>query len=364
LGVENLRKNQSFISVGHDEYWSGDQRANVEEARDAGVNLLFWGGNDVYWKTRWDVSIVDGEEFRTLVCYKETWGNADPNATGDEYYNLDPSDIWTGTWRDTRFQDNPLAGGTLHDDLLSGQPHTCNCAENALTGQLFGPDGTGEFGGALDVPEEFATLRVWRDTSIANGGALDIAEGILGYEWNTSPDDENRPAGLIKLSETTIPWSGILIDQGNTVAAGEATHNLTMYRAESGAIVFGAGTVFWSWALSDRHDSEPYGANIESVDLQQFTVNIFADMGIQPGVADAVLASQGLVRAIASTDFAAATTTVDTLPSEIAALDVVTITGIATDDDGNALTADGVVATVEVSLDGGVNWYAATGTGT
>ncbi len=255
LGSEYLTKYQSFISVGHDEYWSGEQRANVEAARDAGVNLMFWGGNDIYWKTRWDVSIVDGEEFRTLVCYKETWAHADPNATGEDYFNLDPSDIWTGTWRDVRFQDNPLAGGTAPEDLLSGQPHTCNCAENALTGQLFGPDGTGEFGGALDVAEEYAVLRVWRDTSIANGGALDIAPGILGYEWNTSPDDENRPAGLIKLSETTIPWSGILIDQGNTVAPGVATHNLSLYRAESGALVFGAGTVFWTWALSDRHDS-------------------------------------------------------------------------------------------------------------
>jgi predicted DNA-binding transcriptional regulator AlpA len=45
-----------FISVGHDEYWSGEQRANVEAARAAGVNLAFWGGNDVYWRTRWEWS--------------------------------------------------------------------------------------------------------------------------------------------------------------------------------------------------------------------------------------------------------------------------------------------------------------------
>ena len=362
LGADYLKQYKSFISVGHDEYWSGDQRLNVEEARDAGVNLLFWGGNDIYWKTRWDVSIVDGQEYRTLVCYKETWAHADVNATGDDYYNLDPSDIWTGTWRDTRFQDNPLAGGALMDDPLTGQPHTCNCAENSLTGQLFGPDGTGEFGGALDVPESYSVLRVWRDTTIANGGQLDIAEGILGYEWNTSPNDVNRPAGLIRLSETTIPWSGILIDQGNTIAPGVATHNLTMYRAESGAIVFGAGTVFWTWALSDRHDSEPYGGDLENTDLKQFTVNIFADMGIQPGVSDAVLASQGLVRALASSDGVAATVQIDPLPSEVGAFEVIQISGTATDDDGNALTADGVVAGVEVSLDGGATWIATQGT--
>ena len=46
-----------FLSVGHDEYWSGEQRANVEAARDAGVNLVFFSGNEVYWKTRWEPSI-------------------------------------------------------------------------------------------------------------------------------------------------------------------------------------------------------------------------------------------------------------------------------------------------------------------
>ncbi|WP_233490563.1 hypothetical protein [Paracoccus sediminilitoris] len=172
----------------------------------------------------------------------------------------------------------------------------------------------------------------------------------------------NRPAGLIKLSETTIPWSGILIDQGNTIAPGVATHNLTLYRAESGAIVFGAGTVFWTWALSDRHDSEPYGAQIQNTDLKQVTINLFADMGIQPGVTDAVLASQGLVRALASDDDVAATVQIDALPTDIDAYQTIRISGTATDDDGNPLTEDGVVAGVEVSLDGGATWIAAQGT--
>ena len=46
-----------FLSVGHDEYWSGGQRANVEAARDAGVHLAFFSGNEIFWKTRWENSI-------------------------------------------------------------------------------------------------------------------------------------------------------------------------------------------------------------------------------------------------------------------------------------------------------------------
>ena len=72
-----IRNHRVFLSVGHDEYWSGAQRANVEAARDAGVHLAFFSGNEVFWKTRWENSI-DGSDtpYRTLVTYKETHANA------------------------------------------------------------------------------------------------------------------------------------------------------------------------------------------------------------------------------------------------------------------------------------------------
>ncbi len=107
-----LLSHRTFLSVGHDEYWSGAQRANVEAARNAGVNLAFFSGNEVFWKTRWENSIDGtGTAYRTLVSYKETHANA----------KIDPSAEWTGTWRDPRF--SPPADG--------GRP------ENALTGTIF-----------------------------------------------------------------------------------------------------------------------------------------------------------------------------------------------------------------------------------
>ena len=66
-----LIEHKVFLSVGHDEYWSGAQRANVEAARDAGVNLAFFSGNEVFWKTRWENNATG-----TLVTYKETHANA------------------------------------------------------------------------------------------------------------------------------------------------------------------------------------------------------------------------------------------------------------------------------------------------
>jgi hypothetical protein len=107
-----LRNHKVFLSVGHDEYWSGGQRTNVTAARDAGVHLAFFSGNEVFWKTRWEPSIdASNTANRTLVCYKETHNGA----------KIDPTSAWTGTWRDPRF--SPPADG--------GRP------ENELTGTLF-----------------------------------------------------------------------------------------------------------------------------------------------------------------------------------------------------------------------------------
>src|SRR4029078_9892498 len=84
---------------------------------------------------------------------------------------------------------------------------------------------------------------------------------------------------------------------------------------------------------------------------------LFADMGIQPGVADAILASQGLVRATASTDHAAPTTdaSITGNPTEVTEGQVLTIHGTASD-------VGGVVAAIEVSTDNGATWHPATGT--
>ncbi len=136
----DLLQHKVFMSVGHDEYWSGAQCANVESARDNGVNLAFFSGNEMFWKTRWEDSI-DGTNtaYRTLVCYKETWDNA----------KIDPlPGVWTGTWRDPRF--SPPADG--------GRP------ENGLSGTLFTVQ---DFYGAITVPAlegqtRFCAILPWR----------------------------------------------------------------------------------------------------------------------------------------------------------------------------------------------------------
>lgn len=50
-----LENKQIFISVGHDEYWSLDQRKAVErKSMEEGLNLAFFSGNEMYWKVHWE----------------------------------------------------------------------------------------------------------------------------------------------------------------------------------------------------------------------------------------------------------------------------------------------------------------------
>jgi hypothetical protein len=339
-----IKNHQLYLSVGHDEYWSGPQRTNVEAARDAGVNMAFFSGNEVFWKTRWENSI-DGSNTpnRTMVVYKETLGpNSVPTATAA----VDPNDppTWTGTWRDPA--KSPPADG--------GRP------ENSLTGTLFmvnGPatDNPGTL--SIQVPADYSQMRFWRNTSIENlatGKTAILPAGTLGYEWDADIDNGSRPAGAFDLSSTTVNLTAdLLLDEGGTYGAGTAIHQMTEYRATSGALVFGAGTIQWAWGLDNNHDNSFQGSNLPAdPDMQQATANLFADMGVLP-----TTLQPGLVMPSKSTDTTPPISTI-TSPKSGAVLQFgipVTITGTAID------TGGGIVAGVEVSGDGGKTWHRATG---
>ena len=58
------KKPKAFVASATTSTWSAGQRATVEAARDAGVSLAFFSGNEIYWKTRFEPS-ADGTARRT-----------------------------------------------------------------------------------------------------------------------------------------------------------------------------------------------------------------------------------------------------------------------------------------------------------
>jgi hypothetical protein len=322
-GAAPLEQHKTFLVSGHDEYWSGQKRANVTAARDAGVNLAFFSANTSFWRTRMEPSL-DGTPNRTIVCYKET----------DESAKIDPTNEWTGTYRDPRFSP-PAIGG--------------KDPENSLVGTISTVSGT-RFD-AIQVPAAYSSQRIWRNTSAANlapGTTYSLPSDSLGYEWDSDLDNGSRPAGLIDLSSTTVALGGnyLLTNFGANASDGTSTHSMTLYKAPSGALVFSDGTINWAQFMDKFHD--------EDETMEQATVNILADMGAQPDT----LESQ-LVPASASTDTQPPTATITSpLPGATVGAngEPTTVSGTASDVGG------GVVAGVEVSTDGGTTWHPASGT--
>ena len=307
-----LLNHKVYMDAGHDEYWTDSQRANVQAAADAGVNLVFMSGNEMFWQTRLEPSIDgSGSANRTLVSYKDTHANR----------LIDPTGTATGTFMDARFAST---GG------MSGLP------SNSLTGTVFQVNGGGPLG-TITIPYGETNLRIWRNTSVATtapGQTASLVQNLLGFEWDTSPDNGFRPAGLIDLSSTTLQVSGTyLLDYGNTFGNGTATHNLVEYRdAVSGALVFGAGTVFWSWGLSSDHDNvdasgNPIAPTPADPNVQQAMVNLLADMGVQPSTLQATLQI-----AAQSSDHTAPTSTITQVSTTNPTMgQSVTVTGTASE---------------------------------
>ena len=320
-----ILEHKVFLSVGHDEYWSGGQRTNVEAARGRRrpPRLL--------QRQRSVLEDALGEQHRRI---RHTPYRTLVSLQGDARQRQDRSEppTWTGTWRDPRF--SPPADG--------GRP------ENALTGTIFGVNGYESRSIVVTQPE--GRMRFWRNTAAANlalpSDTLTLPTGTLGYEWDASPDNGFRPAGLLNLSTATYNVPQELKDYGSTYGPGTVTHHLTMYRLGN-ARVFGAGTTQWSWGLDAQHD---FLGTPVSAPMQQATVNLFADMGVQPGSL-----MTGLVPASASTDTVAPTSSIVSTPAVIDAGTPVTVSGTASDSGG------GVVAAVEVSVDGGATWHPAVG---
>ena len=207
-------------------------------------------------------------------------------------------DVWTGTWRDSR-SFNPK--GPQPVNALTGTIFTVNAWRND----------------PIIVPAEYAQLRFWRHTDVARlepGERAVLLKGLLGHEWDEDLDNGFRPPGLFRLSETTIDNVPYVQDCGSVFDSGTATHHLTLYRHASGALVFGAGTVQWAWGLDAHHDTEtgvpPERVNENTTrvgvdpngpdrNVRQATVNLFADMGVQPATLapDLVRAQSRRVRA-------------------------------------------------------------------
>lgn len=226
-----LLQHRAFLSVGHDEYWSKRMRANAKAALDAGVNLAFFGGNDVYRHIRFASSPLGPD--RIIICYKD--------AQLDPLYNVDNSDV-TVDWREP-----PVS-----------RP------ENELLGEM-------SAGGNFYhwYPDVVTNTNSWvyNNVDVADGTGL---PNVIGAEYDHVFDNGLTPSTLSIVGQSPV----------TDIFGHQDVANTTVYTASSGAVVFDAGTINWVNSL----DNFTYG-NIPGLDsrMQGITANVLARMGQAPG---------------------------------------------------------------------------------
>jgi hypothetical protein len=259
MGTDNpLAAHPAYLAVGHDEYWTQAMFDAVRDARDAGTNIGIFSANTAYWRVRLEPDPWTGEADTVVVCYKSI-----------EDGQPDPSGHATTTFRD---------------------PDGVNLPENSLYGSMYiGDNDTLYF--PLRVTAEYGKDRLYRHTDLQAmppGTFIDIGDGMIGWEWDAVVDNGRTPDGLEIVAGT--PVSGfILADAGNYLKGytDSVVMHTTRFTAESGAVVFAAGTIQWSWGLgahgTSLRDPDPY--------VQQITVNVLADLGALPAspAADVIL---------------------------------------------------------------------------
>ena len=247
------------VVVGHSEYWSWRQRAEIERFVDAGGGLAVFSGNTCYWQCRWE----DGG--RTFVAYKSRAEDDDPCAADPTRRHL-TSGLWSSPW--------------------VGRP------EAAITGLSFLFGGYHRFG--LCVSRGLGGYTVWRDDHWALAGA-DLYWGdvfgddcrLVGYENDGCPftigaDGLPQPVPRLGVPETlqiiaTAPAAlgEPDVDDYSRMVPPEAWHVLARayagydapevrrrlmrghavmasFRRGAGE-VFNAGTTEWAYGLAARN---------------------------------------------------------------------------------------------------------------
>jgi hypothetical protein len=184
----------AIFSLGHDEYWTPEQRKYVTAARDAGTNVAFLGANTCFRRIRFESS--DLGTSRNVACYK------------------------------TSYEHDPLYG---HDDALVTNDFRADPSpdpESSMTGVLYE-------GYPTDAPYVVINADHWlyAGTGVKNGDGFDH---LVGVEYDRVTPGQPTPRPIEITAHSPL------------VCNGQSSHSdSAYYTVPSGAGVFASGTMRW-----------------------------------------------------------------------------------------------------------------------
>jgi len=189
-----LVNHKAIVTLGHDEYWTLEMRANAEAARDRGTNLVFLGANAVYRSIRLEPSALG--PLRREVNYRV--------ARDDPMNGVDNARV-TVSWREP-----PV---NRPESALVGTYYQCNPVK-------------------ADMVVADPTAWVFAGTGLAAGDKL---LGLVGPEFDRYDINAPDPPGPVQV-----------LTHSPLRCKGEASYSdMTYYSTASGAGVFATGTNWW-----------------------------------------------------------------------------------------------------------------------
>ncbi|MBD2451074.1 DUF4082 domain-containing protein [Nostoc sp. FACHB-152] len=233
-----LQQHKVFLSVGHDEYWSLEA---FNRLLSSSIHQCYFSGNSVYWRVRFENSRT-GVANRIMACYKDT---SDPVAPTNKFrspQNNKPESLLKG---------NMYIGGRWQNFFFDG----------------------------FDYVVKNSSHPYYANTNLKDGDKL---IGLVGFEWDAINLNAS-PSGLVTLSESIQPQN---FDEAQLEGFPSGTNprlsQAVAFTSASGAKVFSAGSVQFAWGL----DSDGVSGPREDIRVKQMVVNILADMGAKPALAD------------------------------------------------------------------------------
>lgn len=194
-----LRGATTAVALGHDEYWTPEQRRHVTAARDAGTNLVFLGANTCFRRIRLEAGPQGGAP-RAVVCYKSD-------------YHADPYLVEHPAMATTDFRERPGAD-----------------PESSLTGVIYD-------GYPVSAPYRVESPDHWvfAGTGAARG---DSFEHLVGVEYDRVDPDFPCPGPMEVLAHSPVSCRG-----------RQTYSDSAYYTVRGGAGVFATGTMRWVEAL-------------------------------------------------------------------------------------------------------------------
>lgn len=225
-----LKRAKTFLSVGHDEYWSLDMFRNVKQAVADGVNVGFLSGNSVCFVA----PLVPGSDGRPHRVFH----------------------------RAGRY------GGLLEAEKSIMGPFDL---EGPNENTLIGARTVSPFNGSDDWIVSRAKHWLFEGTGIKNG---DRIPGLVGWEFHGDPAD--------------IPGLEVVAEGTSTNGGDKQAHwTATVYPGPRGNWVFNASTIYWAMGLSRppgfvppfAHYGRPHGPDER---VQKITANFLRKSGVSP----------------------------------------------------------------------------------